>query len=82
MAHIETWFVCPICKRTYGSQADAIKCRNKHPIMAERWAVGKGGKAVRIFDNCSLNGCGGENWALKEADLSDIIETRKQQLRK
>lgn len=80
MAHIETWYRCPVCNHPYDSQGEAIKCRNNHPIMSEKLAVGKSGKAVRIYDNCSLNGYGGLNWALKEAELSDNIEERKRQL--
>jgi hypothetical protein len=49
-------------------------------LFIRRWAVGKSGKAVRINDNCSLNGYGGLNWALKEAELSDNIEERKRQI--
>ena len=82
MAHIETWYRCPICNKAHRSQIDAIKCRDAHPIVDEKWAVGKGGKSVRIYDNCSIDGFGGVNWALKEADMSDLIEVRKQQLRK
>jgi hypothetical protein len=41
------------------------------------WAVGKGGKAVRIFDNFSQEMI---KHALREADLSDFIEERKRQL--
>lgn len=80
MAYIETWYRCPVCNKSHGKQHEAIKCRDSHPIKSEKWAVGKGGKSVRIYDNCSLNGYGGLNWALKEADLSDLIEERKQQL--
>jgi len=80
MAYIETWHRCPVCGKTYDSQSDAVTCRNKHPIETETWAIGKGGKAVRIFDNCTLDGRGGLRWALKEADLSDNIQIRKRQL--
>lgn len=80
MAHIETWYRCPVCQRPYDKQSKAITCRNAHPISAEKWAVGKGGKAVRIFDNCSLDGRGGLRWALKEADLSDNIKERAKQI--
>jgi hypothetical protein len=81
MAHIETWYRCPVCNQAYGSQGEAIDCRNDHLIVSERWAVGKGGKAVRINDNCSINGYGGINWALKEADMSDLVEVRNLQLK-
>ncbi len=80
MAHIEVWHRCPTCQRLYDKQKDAINCRNSHPIREEQWAVGKGGKSVKIFDNCSFDGYGGVNWALREADRSDFIEERKQQL--
>lgn len=80
MAHIETWYRCPVCKQAYERQGDAISCRNAHSVTSERWAIGIEGKAVRINDNCSINGYGGVKWALKEADLSDFIEERKRQL--
>jgi hypothetical protein len=64
----------------YDEQKDAIACRNGHPITVERWAVGKGGKGVRIFDNWAINSMHGELGALREADLSDDIEERKRQL--
>lgn len=80
MAHIEVWYRCPVCNGSYTTQGEAINCRNAHPIRAERWAVGKGGKAVRIFDNWALNSMHGITGALREADLSDDIEERKRQL--
>lgn len=80
MAHIEIWYRCPVCNALYDKEPKADKCRNTHPVRAERWAVGKGGKAVRIYDDCTLNGHGGVNWALREADMSDFIEERKRQL--
>lgn len=80
MARIETRHRCPVCKRQHSKQSEAIKCRNTHSIIEEKWAVGQGGKAVRIYDNCSVDGYGGLNWALIEAELSDFIEERKTQL--
>lgn len=80
MAHIETWYRCPTCQKLHDKQSKAIACQNSHPISTEKWAVGKDGKAVRIFDHCALNGRGGINWALREADLSDNIKIRKRQL--
>jgi hypothetical protein len=80
VAHIETWYRCPTCQTRYGKQSEAIECRNKHPVKSEKWAVGKGGKAVRIFDNWGLDSMHGVNGALREADLSDDIEERKRQL--
>lgn len=82
MARIETWHRCPVCHKYFDKQYDAISCRNAHPIETERWAVGKDGKAVRIFDHCALDGCGGLKWALQEADLSDDVKERAKQLRK
>lgn len=79
MAHIEIWYRCPVCNAAYTEYIEAVRCRNKHDIISERWAVGKE-KAVRIFDNCAPNGRGGLNWALNEADLSDDIDERKCQL--
>lgn len=79
MAHIETWYRCP-CGAAYDTQREALHCSAAH-VRSERWAVGKSGKAVRIFENCAPNGRGGENWALREADLSDNVEERRRQLK-
>jgi hypothetical protein len=73
MAHIEIWHRCPTCKRLYDKLNDAMSCKNQHQITSERWAVGKGGKAVKVQEN-HVNGV--EN-ALKEADLSDFIHERQ-----
>jgi len=80
MAHIEIWYRCPVCNQAYSSQREATRCKNLHPVKEERWAVGKGGKAVRIFDNWAPDTMHGINGALREADLSDFIEERKRQL--
>lgn len=77
MAHLETWYRCPICNRAHDTYSEAVKCRNKHPIQSERWAVGKRGKVVRIFNNFSAKEV---DQSLREADLSDLIEERKRQL--
>lgn len=81
MAHIETWYRCPVCNRPYSSLREATRCKNLHPAKMERWAVGGDGKAVRIFDHCAPDGIGGINWALREADLSDDVKERKRQLK-
>lgn len=78
MAHIETWWRCP-CGAAHDTQKEAISCAVTH-VKSERWAVGKGGKAVRIFDNCAPDGQHGIKWALQEADLSDVVEVRRRQL--
>ena len=75
MAHIEIWYHCPLCKRAYDTEREAVISKNKHPIITERRAVGKDGKAVRI------DRPGEEARALREADLSDFIEERKRQLK-
>lgn len=75
MAHIEIWYRCPVCKNAYRNEKGAKICRNRHSIITERRAVGKGGKAVRIDEIRE------EAWALREADLSDFIVERKRQLR-
>lgn len=80
MAQIKVFYICPVCKASHDKQSDAIACRNKHPIRTETWAVGKE-KMVRIYDHCASDGLGGMNWALREADLSDNIETRKRQIK-
>lgn len=78
MAHIEIWYRCP-CGAHHKTQKEAVKCAAGH-VRAERWAVGKGGKAVRIFENWSEDSMHGASGALREADLSDFIEERRRQL--
>lgn len=80
MAHIETWWRCP-CGVYYSTQKEAIRCAVSH-VHSERWAVGRGHKAVHIAENCLPDSKYGLNWALREADLSDIVEVRKRQLAK
>lgn len=80
MAHIETWYRCPVCGRAHGTYKEAVICKNKHDIQSEQWAVGTGGKAVRIFDNWAPDSLHGINGAQREADLSDFVEIRKKQL--
>lgn len=78
MAHIETYWRCR-CGARYDTQKEAIRCAISH-VRSEQWAVGKGGKAVRIFENHAPNSQHGINWALREADLSDFVEERRRQL--
>lgn len=78
MAHIETWWRCR-CGARYGTQKEAISCAISH-VRSEQWAVGKGGKAVRIFENHAPDSQHGINGALREADLSDFVEERRRQL--
>ena len=80
MALIANRYRCPACSRLFTTYKEAKDCRDRHPVQTERWAVGKDGKEVRISENCSYNGAGGEKWALREADLSDFIGERKKQL--
>ncbi|TEB13383.1 hypothetical protein Pmgp_00277 [Pelotomaculum propionicicum] len=77
MAHIETWYRCPTCNKLYDNLKDALSCKNQHQITLKRWAVGKGGKAVKVQENC-VNGV---EKALTEADLSDFTHERAKQLR-
>ena len=78
MAHIETWYRCP-CGAAYDTQKEAISCAVTH-VRAEKWAVGRGGKSVRIFSNHAPDSPHGINGALREADLSDFVEERRRQL--
>lgn len=78
MAHIETWYRCP-CGAAYDTQKEAAHCAVSH-VKSEKWAVGRGGKGVRIFENHAPDTMHGVKGALKEADLSDDIEKRKRQL--
>ncbi|HEX2986077.1 MAG TPA: hypothetical protein VHO71_04605 [Caproiciproducens sp.] len=82
MAHIETWYRCPVCNQPFDNQREAMRCRNQHPISSELWAVGESGKGVRIFDNWAPDSMHGIKGALREADLSDDIHERKRQLEK
>lgn len=79
MAHIERWYQCPVCDRWHDTPREAQLCRNNHPVREARWAVGTE-KSVRISERAAPNSLYGEQWALREADLSDFIEVRKQQL--
>lgn len=67
MAYIETIYCCPTCNRKFINQKEAIKCRNTHPIVEEKRAVGQGGKSVRIYDNCLEDGYGG--WKDRDSEL-------------
>ena len=78
MAHIETWYRCA-CGASYETRANALKCAVSH-VQPERWAVGSTGKAVRIYDNWAPKSAHGVNGALIEAELSDDIKVRKQQI--
>ncbi|MEG1562128.1 MAG: hypothetical protein RR365_00545 [Bacteroides sp.] len=81
MAHVETWYRCP-CGAAYTEQKEALKCATSH-VRAEKWAVGDGAhkKAVRIYSNHVPNSMNGILGALREAELSDDIQIRRQQLR-
>ena len=77
MAHIETWWRC-ICGAAFSTQKEAISCAIRH-VTAEKWAVGKGGKRVRIFDNWASDSCHGINGAMIEADNeAENAERRKE----
>ncbi len=80
MAHLETWYRCPVCYKPFRSLGEAVACRNDHLPESEQWAIGKGGKAIRIYENYHPDSLHGINGALMEADLSDIIAVRKMQL--
>ncbi len=71
MAHLETWWKCPGCHRHWDTRREAEQCAATH-VHSEQWAVGKY-KAVKVSYR-------GQDWALREADLSDDIEERKRQL--
>lgn len=75
MAHVEIWWKCPGCHRYWQSQGEAAKCAASH-VKAERWAVSDRypGKAVA----CNYRG---EAFALREADLGDLIEDRERDLK-
>lgn len=81
MAHIETWYRCP-CGARYDTQRKANRCAVSH-VCAEEWAVSHRykGKAVKIWGRCAPGSKGSREWALQEAELSDNIEERKQQLK-
>ena len=71
VAHVETWYRCP-CGAKFNTRNEARQCAVSH-IRPEQWAVGRGGKAVRIYENCAPNSMGGIYTALREADRSDLI---------
>lgn len=74
MAHIEVWWPCPCCTRVWTEQREAVKCAASH-VRAARFAVSDRypGKAVA----CNYRG---EAFALREADLGDLIEDRERDL--
>lgn len=78
MAHIETWYACR-CGASYSTRKEAVERAVSH-VHPERWAVGRTGKAVRIYDNWAPNSAHGVNGALIEAELSDNVELRRRQL--
>lgn len=80
MARIKIYYRCPICNEAFDTEREATRCKNQHPVIIQRWAIGKSGKGVLINDNCSQNGMYGENWALRECELSDNVYERKKQL--
>jgi len=80
MAELKRFFKCPTCKCRYSALDKAVKCRNNHEIREELWAISKSGKGVRVSPNSAPNGLYGMEWALREADLSDDINERRQQL--
>lgn len=82
MAVLMTLFRCPTCKTLHKSQKDALACKNRHLIIREQWAVGRDGKAVRVMPGVHPDGLYGLKWALREADLSDFVDTRRKQLEK
>lgn len=73
MAKLVYLYRCPGCNGQWETEAEAIACRNKHPIEKELWAFGKRGKGCLVAYH-------GEERALVEADLSDYIDVRKKQL--
>lgn len=77
MAHIEYWYRCT-CGAVYNTHKEASSCAIRH-VKSEKWAVGRY-KNVRIYENHAPNSAHGIRGAMREADLSDIIEIRKQQL--
>jgi len=66
MAHIETWWKCPVCHCCFTLRREAEACARKH-VRAEKWAVSDiyPGKAVA----CNYRG---EAFALREADKPDL----------
>lgn len=71
MAHIETRWVCPVCRRCFDNQREARACAAAH-VREERWAVSDvyPGKEVA----CNYRGAA---FALQEADRPDITRPLK-----
>ena len=74
MAHIEIWWKCPGCHRHYDTQREANRCAISH-VRPEKWAVSDKYPGKNVACNYR-----GEKWALREADLSDLIEEREKDL--
>lgn len=78
MAYLKTLWCCPVCKSCWDEQREANRCAISH-VQAQTWAIGKY-KNVRVFENWAPDSIHGVRGALREADLSDIIEERRMQL--
>lgn len=79
MAHIEYWYRCPVCKAGYSDEKRAVRCKNRHQIIAERYAVPEipgSADCVRIFDaHAPASVCG------EEAALETVREQEKKIIR-
>ena len=78
MAHLERLYRCP-CGALHDTFEMAMNCARRQ-IREEKWAIGESGKGVRIFDNYPAESKHGIIGALREADLSDLLELRERQL--
>ena len=75
MATIEKRYRCPACDRCHSSYDEIYDCVRAR-VSVELWAIGKGGKGIRIGGPCGIS----YEKAMIEADLSDDINQRKQQI--
>lgn len=74
MAHLEDRWVCERCRTRFRSLADANRHALRH-IVKQQWAVSDRHPGKEVA--CNYRGV---EWALREADLSDLVEERKREL--
>ena len=74
MAHLEDRWRCTECRQTFRTLRDANLHALRH-IAKEQWAVSDRHPGKEVACNYR-----GTKWALREADLSDLITERQREL--